>query len=120
MAFRLRNLWRRFTVVHLEENHRQGEDKEYGDLLNRVRVGAHTEEDIELLKTRVTPKDDPVLKDSLHIYGTNAKVNARNSEKLKEIPGELIVIKTKTKQSPSFRPTTQDASATPPFWQSSS
>ena len=93
IAFRLRNLWRQFTVVHLEENHRQGEDKQYGDLLNRVRVGAHTEEDIELLKTRVTPQDDPLLNDPIHIYGTNAKVNSRNSKKLQEIPGELIVVK---------------------------
>ena len=95
MAFRLRNLWRLFTVIHLEKNHRQGEHKEYGDLLNRVRVGAHTEEDIELLKTRVKPKDDPALNNAIHIYGTNAKVNSRNSDKLKEIPGELIVIKAK-------------------------
>ena len=93
VAFRLRNLWRQFTIVHLEENHRQGEDKQYGDLLNRVRVGAHTVEDIELLKTRVTPQDNPVLNDSIHIYGTNAKVNSRNNAKLKEIPGELIVIR---------------------------
>ena len=109
MAFRLRNLWRRFTVVHLEENHRQGEDKEYGDLLNRVRVGAHTEEDIELLQTRVTPKDDPALKDSIHVYGTNAKVNSRNSEKLKEIPGELIVIKAKNQSKTITKFSTNNA-----------
>ena len=93
VAHRLRNLWRQFTVVELEENHRQGEDKEYGDLLNRVRVGAHTDEDIELLKTREAPEDDPALNDAIHIYGTNAKVNSRNNAKLKEIPGELIKIK---------------------------
>merc|ERR1719239_2083723 len=85
VAHRLRNLWRQFQVVELEENHRQGEDKEYGDLLNRVRVGAHTDEDIELLKTREAPEDDPALNDAIHIYGTNAKVNSRNNAKLKEI-----------------------------------
>ena len=93
MVFRLRNLWRQFRIVHLEENHRQGEDKQYGDLLNRVRVGLHTEEDIDLLRSRVVPQNDPALNDSIHIYGTNAKVNSRNNAKLKEIPGALIEIK---------------------------
>ena len=56
LAHTLRDLWKLFTVVNLEENHRQGEDKVYGDLLNRVRTGEHTEEDIALLQTRVCPK----------------------------------------------------------------
>ena len=56
LAFTARNLWNLFTVVNLVENHRHGEDKVYGDLLNRVRTGDHTEEDIALLQTRVCPK----------------------------------------------------------------
>ena len=93
LVYRLRNLWKQFTIIHLEENHRQGEDKQYGDLLNRVRVGLHTEEDIELLRTRVVAQDDPALNNAVHIYGTNAKVNSRNDAKLKEIPGELIRVR---------------------------
>ena len=93
LVYRLRNLWRQFNIIHLEENHRQGEDKQYGDLLNRVRVGLHTEEDIELLRTRVVAQDDPALNNAVHIYGTNAKVNSRNDAKLKEIPGELIRVR---------------------------
>ena len=96
LSYKLRNLWKLFTVVNLEENHRQGEDKIYGDLLNRVRSGNHTEEDIELLKTRVFSKSDPSIdSNALHIYGTNAKVNARNDAKLEEIGGELFEIKAK-------------------------
>ena len=53
VSFTLRNLWHRFQVVNLEENHRQGLAKSFGDLLNRVRVGAHTEEDLKFLQTRV-------------------------------------------------------------------
>ena len=60
-AFVLRNLWRLFTVIRLEDNHRQGKDKVYGDLLNRVRTGSQTAEDVALPKTRVRPKDDPSL-----------------------------------------------------------
>ena len=93
VAYHLRDLWRQFTVVHLEENHRQGEDKTFGDLLNRLRVGAQTEEDMELLRTRIVPEDDPVLNNALHVYGTNAKVNSRNDAKLNDIEGELFTIK---------------------------
>ena len=95
LAYSLRDLWKLFKVVTLEENHRQGEDKIYGDLLNRIRIGAHTEEDISLLETRIRPKSDPNLNNALHIYGTNAKVNARNNSKLEEIEGELLDIKAK-------------------------
>ena len=96
LAHAMRDLWKLFTVVNLEENHRQGEDKVYGDLLNRVRTGTQTEEDIAMLQTRVRPKSDPTLdSNALHIYGTNAKVNARNNAKLNEIEGELFKIKAK-------------------------
>ena len=201
LAYTLRDLWKLFTAVNLEENHRQGEDKIYGDLLNRVRTGDHTEEDIALLQTRVFPKsafvegaaissereashqsivnsnpdnsgaldedpqtpnphdylpddfDDPptpptpnprdyfpddlfiyaeqptlrqppnsppsqlprkktapatgissecstskrfnIDPNALHIYGTNAKINARNDAKLNDIDGELFTIKAK-------------------------
>lgn len=95
LAHSLRDLWKLFTVVTLEENHRQGEDKIYGDLLNRVRTGDQTDEDIALLRTRVRPSTDPSLNNAIHIYGTNAKVNARNDAKLSEIEGELFTIKAK-------------------------
>ena len=96
LARALRDLWKLFTVINLEENHRQGDDKTYGDLLNRVRVGAHTDEDIALLQTRVRPKSDPTIDpNALHIYGTNAKVNARNNAKLEEIDGVLYEIRAK-------------------------
>ena len=82
-------------MVNLEENHRQGDDKISGDLLNRVRTGAQTSEDIALLETRVRPRTDPSLNDAIHIYGTNAKVNARNHAKLEEIEGQLYTINAK-------------------------
>ena len=96
MSFKLRNLWNLFSVINLEENHRQGDEKVFGDMLNRVRIGAQTDEDIAMLQTRVRPRNDPSLdSDTLHIYGTNAKVNARNKAKLNEIDGPLYTIKAK-------------------------
>ena len=96
MVFELRNLWQMFTVVILEKNHRQGEDKSYADLLNRVRVGQLTDEDIDVLKRRVRKEDDEEIKkhsNELHIYGTNKKVNERNKSMLEEKKGRLYTIK---------------------------
>ena len=36
--------WSLFSSVLLEKNHRQGSDRTYADVLNRIRVGEHTEE----------------------------------------------------------------------------
>ena len=33
-------LWGKFEVINLVKNHRQGSDKEYGDIMNRMRVGS--------------------------------------------------------------------------------
>ena len=38
LRFMLDPLWPKFQSVILEENHRQGDDKSYGDMLNRIRV----------------------------------------------------------------------------------
>ena len=48
--------WPMFDCTLLEKNHRQGKDKSYADLLNRIRIGKHTEEDMEILETRVRKK----------------------------------------------------------------
>ena len=46
-------LWKLFDVVMLVTNHRQGEDREYAEMLNRIRVGDINEEDIRKLEDRV-------------------------------------------------------------------
>ena len=54
--------WQMFSSILLEKNHRQGRDKDYADLLNRVRTGDQTMNDIEILKSRVRPKKHNDLK----------------------------------------------------------
>ena len=61
------SLWRSFKVINLEKNHRQGRDKDYADILNRIRLGKKTKEDIDILKTRVRKQGHPDLKDALFI-----------------------------------------------------
>ena len=55
-TYALASRWEMFQAIVLEKNHRQGKDKNYADLLNRIRVGKHTNEDIATLRTRVRRK----------------------------------------------------------------
>ena len=54
--------WKMFQSLILETNHRQGADKPYAELLNRIRVGEQTQQDLDLLKTRVRDAKHPDLK----------------------------------------------------------
>ena len=89
-------LWNKFHYIALKENHRQGEDKDYADMLNRIRVGDETEADIQKLKERVRNETDKEIKDekdALFIYGTNKNVNKMNNRRLKELKTEEHIIK---------------------------
>ena len=82
------DLWKKFSVINLKTNHRQGEDKVYADLLNRVRIGQHTEEDLAKLRTRVFKKDDAAIPtNALYISGTNLEVNRINDMRLSKLEG---------------------------------
>ena len=91
---KLLNLWEMFETVELEENHRQGEDKEYANLLNRLRFKIRTEtlskEDLELLNSRVLPcnTEEEIIK----IYGKNMSVNIENAKRLGHIKKPLYKI----------------------------
>ena len=84
IAHEMGPLWEGFECINLEINHRQGEDKEYGDMLNRIRIGEETAEDIERLKGRVRDETHEDIKketNALYIFGTNRKVNQMNNKK---------------------------------------
>ena len=88
-------LWKKFEVINLEINHRQGEDKDYANMLNRIRVGKETSEDIDELKQRVRNADHEDIKrekDAMFIFGTNKKVNQMNNKRLKALKGEEHLI----------------------------
>ena len=90
--------WSLFKIVNLEENHRQGDDKTYADILNRIRVGDQTKKDIETLEKRVRPKNHPDLKDpdAIHLFGKNKPFHELNKKRIFKIPGEEFVIEAKT------------------------
>ena len=81
--------------VH-ESNRRQGKDKPYAELLNRIRVGKQTKEDIALLKTRVRPKNHPDLKKaSIFIVCKRKDCAEMNAQYLNLLGGECITIQAK-------------------------
>ena len=88
-------LWNKFECINLEINHRQGEDKTYADILNRIRTGDETSDDIEKLKEKVRSEDHNAVKkekDALYIFGTNAKVNKVNKKRLKVLVGKEYIV----------------------------
>merc|ERR1711923_604517 len=85
-----------FSSVLLEKNHRQGKDKDYADLLNRIRVGEHTEEDMEMLESRVRDESHKDVKNAdIHIGCKRKDVEDRNRNYIFKLPGKVIVIMAK-------------------------
>ena len=80
----------------MEENHRQGENKEFADILNRLRIGAHTTEDIAKIKTRVVEDmSNTVPGDALVIFGKKRCVKEYNNKMMNQLDGRLEEISAK-------------------------
>ena len=86
--------WQLFKSLILEMNHRQGNDRPYAELLNRIRTGDQTAQDIELLKTRVRPANHPELKEaSLYIVCKRMDCARTNAQYLNSLKGDYINLK---------------------------
>jgi ATP-dependent DNA helicase PIF1 len=85
--YRSGSLWKDdFELFELDEIMRQRGDDQFTQLLCRVRVNACTEDDIDLLQSRVVKQDDPSYPvHALHVYRTNKDVDARNHQMLNSI-----------------------------------
>ena len=91
IAFHVNSLWSMFKPVTLTKNHRQAGDKMYADLLNRLRIGEITEEDMILLRSRIRKKNDPDLpKEALYVARTNTVVNDHNTAELQKLDHEMV------------------------------
>ena len=86
--------WKQFSSIILEKNHRQGKDRQYADLLNRVRVDTYTEEDLELLKSRVRPRGHKDLKEiDIFITGKRKECSKANLLYIVKLPGSMIKLR---------------------------
>ena len=100
LVFSIQSLWEKFKFVSLRKNHRQGEDKIYADILNRIRSGTFTDDDIKKLQTRVFPVNDQAIPgNALVITCTNAEVNRINESKLALISEPEFTINSINKHS---------------------
>jgi hypothetical protein len=88
-AFSNHILWSPFQPCFLQGNIRQANDSVYAQLLNRARIGMLTADDIEILKSRIIPPDDPRFQDLLHIFPTRASVLRHNLKCQSQLPGPL-------------------------------
>ena len=94
------NLWQNCKSILLEKNFRQGEGT-WTQMLNRLRLGQQTEQDIAILESRpssLLSKDD--YEKAIHLFFTNLEVNAHNKnilnllkEALEEIVANLLTPK---------------------------
>lgn len=85
------SLWQdNFMIAELTEIMRQKDDQEFAKLLNRIREGVHTEDDVaNLQQCCISSEDKNDLSDALHVYSTNAKVYAYNEDKLAHLKGRI-------------------------------
>ena len=111
-TFELHDRWKMFKVLNLNINHRQGNDKQYAETLNRIRVGKLTEEDIAILKTRERPVNHPDLKNvSLYIIPTRKSCAKYNKKYLEKLTGTEIVL-----QAIHYHSTQKKLLVQLPFW----
>ena len=93
LAYLAEPLWEKFRVILLVQNHRQGEDGEYANILNRIRDGRLSEDDQRVLETRVRPiNHTDIPKDALFVTCTNAEVNRINDEAISVIKGTEYIL----------------------------
>ena len=114
LAFLTNSIWEKFKVVLLTYNHRQGEDKEYANILNRIRVGNMNEDDVKKLESRVRPINHPdIPREALVVACTNEEVNTVNDNRLSLMENKLYVTEaiTRTRFKTSLKPRTDQSGA---------
>ena len=98
------NLWDLFSPYILHQNHRQGEDKEYANLLNRLRIGQQTEEDIRIIRTRIVESfPNNIPEDALLLYGKNEHVAKYNNHKMELLEGKPYKSEAKHSNNPGWK-----------------
>ena len=75
---------------------RQREDKDFAEIVNRIREGKHTDADIEVLKKRIlnlSPQHPEYPINSTHLFSTNMAVYQHNHDIFHKSTNEKVEIK---------------------------
>ena len=90
------NLWDNFQVVVLKTNFRQGNGNPWTELLNRVRKGEATAEDIKVLESRrPSLLSQEEYDDATHVFFKNKDVYAHNLKMLRKLKTDMVEIQAK-------------------------
>ena len=84
-------MWQLFESYLLKHNHRQGNGAKWTETLNRIRLGTHTEDDVNILRSRMT-KEEHLDHDSEHVMYKNKAVTIHNNKMLDSLDSEEIVL----------------------------
>ncbi|CAB4042533.1 ATP-dependent DNA helicase PIF1, partial [Paramuricea clavata] len=91
------NLWQQyFQMFELPQVMRQREDKDFAEIINRIREGKHTENDIRVLKERIftlTSEHPEYPITSTHLFSTNMAVDEHNHEIFHKSTNEKVQVK---------------------------
>ena len=91
------NLWADFfSLFELTDIMRQKDDKQFAEVLNRLREGKHSERDIDCLKERLlhtVPGSENYPMETTHLFTTNASVNAHNNSMYAKCESDKCQIK---------------------------
>ena len=88
------DLWGQCEVVVLTTNFRQGQGNPWTELLNRLRVGESTEEDIKFLASRQPSLLSKLEYDqATHAFFRNKDVLKHNTRMLRKVKSKLVEIK---------------------------
>ena len=79
-------------MVNLTHNHRQGYEKTFATMLNQIRTGDHTQEDIKMLMKRVKHDNDSQVSDCVRIYPTVNETIVFNRRRMNDLPEKLYTI----------------------------
>ncbi len=90
------NIWKEnFKCFELTEVMRQKDDQLFCDILNRMREGNHTDQDIRVIKQKCELKENEEPSDLLHVphfYHTNNERNVHNQKVLLAKEGETVCV----------------------------
>ena len=85
------HLWKdNFALHELTENQRQCQDFAYSQLLNRIRIGEHTDEDIKTVHSRLARKL-PTTTNLLHIYPLKGNRDKHNTTCLSNLTSQKTI-----------------------------
>ena len=88
--------WKKFRSVLFEENHRQGKQKNFAAILNRIRTGDQNGEDLNELRKRVRSENhEDVKKASVYICCKRVDVAKVNNKYLAKFKTEMFLLHAK-------------------------